>query len=94
MTITNVDNTSSDVTAAGYDPSMDYQGIAIAEVWVGQSPVNVGNVTGSALYGTIWEMLYADCAFSFQGCGWGFREYSFDTHYAYESFFIKKGRVE
>ncbi|OAL48018.1 hypothetical protein IQ07DRAFT_589492 [Pyrenochaeta sp. DS3sAY3a] len=72
---------------------MHYHGIAIAEVWIGQSPVNVGDVTGSALYGTIWKMLYADCAFKRRGCSKGPREYAFDTHYAFESFFIKKGQT-
>lgn len=91
MTITNVDNTTSNVTTDGSDPSMEYQGYATAEVWIGRSPVNVGVVTGSALYGTIWNILRSDCAFKDSGCKKGDREYSFDTQYAFESFFIRKG---
>ncbi|UPX10498.1 uncharacterized protein EKO05_0001156 [Ascochyta rabiei] len=59
------DGTSNDtITALGYDPSYDYQGWASVEVWTGGSsrkPVNVGELTGSALYHTVYNILGKAC---------------------------------
>ncbi|CBY01678.1 hypothetical protein LEMA_P004650.1 [Plenodomus lingam JN3] len=44
-----------------YDPSATYQGTAIVEVWIGEEPVNVGDVWGSALYHTVESALRSIC---------------------------------
>ncbi|KAH9882441.1 hypothetical protein J1614_000677 [Plenodomus biglobosus] len=44
-----------------YDPSSTYQGTAVVEVWIGEEPVNVGNVWGPALYREVQSALHSVC---------------------------------
>ncbi|KAI8933221.1 hypothetical protein NX059_009856 [Plenodomus lindquistii] len=53
-----------------YDPSIAYQGTAVVEVWIGQEPVNVGDIRGSDLYHEIQSALESACTDSENGlCG-------------------------
>ncbi|CAO2652875.1 Nn.00g022860.m01.CDS01 [Neocucurbitaria sp. VM-36] len=48
----------------GYDPSHDYHGYAVVEVWIGRSPVNVGNVYGPDLYNVVHRIPEQECGHS------------------------------
>ncbi|KAJ4359005.1 hypothetical protein N0V95_002540 [Ascochyta clinopodiicola] len=60
-----LNDTSNDtITTLGYDPSYDYHGWATVEVWTGGSsrkPVNVGELTGSFLHNTVYNILDKAC---------------------------------
>ncbi|KAF2124163.1 hypothetical protein P153DRAFT_390710 [Dothidotthia symphoricarpi CBS 119687] len=42
-------------------PEYSYHGRATAEVWLGQTMTNVGDLVGSNLYGTIWNLINDHC---------------------------------
>ncbi|OAL48019.1 hypothetical protein IQ07DRAFT_682133 [Pyrenochaeta sp. DS3sAY3a] len=67
----------------GYDPSYYYQGYATVEIWVGQTPVNVGNVYGGELYRVASRVIEHECA---SHDGWcyqtNWRLSKFNTRYA------------
>lgn len=65
----------------GYDPSYDWhESKGAMQVWMGSQGVNIGDMTGSDLYGTIWQALERMCPSSTKEnlCGLG-REASFNS---------------
>lgn len=67
---------------AGYDPSLERHGYATIEMWVGQTPVNVGNVYGPELYRVASRIMEQECAPQGSNCWqWDWKKVTFNTRY-------------
>lgn len=74
--------TAKDINNFGVDlsPTDKHQGQALAEVWIGRSARNVGDVTQDNLYNTIWQGLNKKCPQRYPGWCYDPNVMHFSTH--------------